>query len=132
MVVHVDDFMCTGERIGVDWLENKVKQKFELTTETLGGEKGESKEVSFLGRRIRWKENGIEIEGDPKHAEILIKEWGLERGTKVETPVMKTEVREDEEVILFTPALIWLTKILVNSNYNSSRRIHKELWFNQN
>ena len=48
MTVHVDDFLCTGGRMGVNWVEQELKRRFELTAETLGGATGESKKVSFL------------------------------------------------------------------------------------
>ncbi len=48
VVVHVDDFMCTGSGEDLGWLERELEKQFELTTETLGGEEADSQEVVFL------------------------------------------------------------------------------------
>ena len=49
-----------------------------------------------LGRRIRWSEEGIQIEADPKHVGILLREWGLEDCNPCDTPI-STDEKECEE-----------------------------------
>ena len=47
----------------------------------------EGDEVTFLGRHIRWTGSGIEIEADPKHVKILLREWGMEDCNPCDNPI---------------------------------------------
>jgi len=73
VVVHVDDFMCTESSEDLEWLEGKSGKRFELTIETLGGEEKDSHEFVLLGRTSFWTASGLEIEVDPRHADVLIR-----------------------------------------------------------
>ena len=88
-VVHVDDFLLSGEAPELAWLEKELKKVFTIKVEDLGGGPWCSREVRFLNRIIRWTEGGLEIEGDPKHVELLEKEWGLESAKECSTPGVK-------------------------------------------
>ena len=71
VVSHVDDFLCIGPRQALRWFSQALKEKYEIKVNELNEEK---REVAFLGRRIRWSEEGINIEADPKHVGILLRE----------------------------------------------------------
>ena len=43
------------------------------------GETVESKEIKILNRIIRYTERGFEMEADLRHAELIIKQLGLEK-----------------------------------------------------
>ena len=65
----MDDFLCHGDRDELwNFLED-LKTEFECSGEMLGPEESSSKEIKFLGRKIRWTPIGIEWEGDSKHVE---------------------------------------------------------------
>ena len=53
-------------------------------------------EAVFLGRTIRMTDRGIEVEGDEKHSNVLIKEWNLSEGKGVETPWPDEDNLNDE------------------------------------
>ena len=55
-------------------------------------------ELTFLGRSIRWKRHGIEVEGDTKHVDALIKDWGMEQAKGLSFPDFKDDPRLKEEV----------------------------------
>jgi len=86
VLAHVDDFLCSGEVPALEWLKGELEKDFELKSEILGPDYGEVREVTFLGRRIKWTSEGLSYEGDPKHAEILIKEWNMEDAKAVCSP----------------------------------------------
>ena len=88
VVVHVDDFLCSGDVADLEWLYNSIKQKYDLKRTLML--KSDESEVRYLNRRIRWKEEKFEMEGDEKHVNILIKEWGMEHCKEVDTPIAKT------------------------------------------
>ena len=84
-VVHVDDFLVSGEAPELAWLERELQKAFTIKIEELGGGPQCAREIRFLIRIIRWTEAGLEIEGDPKHVDLLERDWGLE-GAKVSQP----------------------------------------------
>ena len=65
IMVHVDDFLGTGPGKYLNDLEEKLLKKYEIKVNTLSPKLAKSGE--YLGRRIHWGEEGLEIEGDPKH-----------------------------------------------------------------
>ena len=86
VVTHVDDFLCGGPKHQLKWLQKSLQNEFELKSEILGDCAGEVREAKFLGRTISWRQHGIELEGDPKHVDILLKEWNMESCRPVSTP----------------------------------------------
>ena len=86
VVTHVDDFLCGGPREHLKWLRKSLQNEFELKSEILGDFHGDVQKASFLGRVIKWEKHGIEIEGDSKHVNILLKEWDMETCRPVSTP----------------------------------------------
>ena len=52
----------------------------------LGTAEDESEMVSFLGRTLTIVREGIEYEGDTKHAEILVEEWEMQDAKAVVSP----------------------------------------------
>ena len=47
------------------WFDIKVQA-------ILGEDSGDDKEVTILGRIVRWTDNGIEFEADPKHRRLIM------------------------------------------------------------
>ena len=87
VIVHVDDFMCSGRESDLQWLYEGLKQKYDLTQSLAGP--GHDKEAKYLNRQVGWTDVGIGIEGDPKHYALISKEWGMEQCSPADTPVSK-------------------------------------------
>ena len=47
VTVHVDDFLCLGNRQTLAWLREALKEEFEYTSSVLGPAQGEAKEVKY-------------------------------------------------------------------------------------
>ena len=45
----------------------------------------------ILNKMIRWTNGGIELEADPRHAEIVVRELGLEAATPSKVPGAKAD-----------------------------------------
>ena len=86
VMTHVDDFLCSGAKDDLKWLEAELSKEFEIKSEVLGKDAGEKSEVKFLGRTIRRKEWGLEYEADEKHVEVLMSEWNMQDSKPVSTP----------------------------------------------
>ena len=88
VVVHVDDFLCTGDGKALEELHVKLSKAFEIKQKTLSME--DYREVSYLNRILKVNSEGINIIGDPKHSKSLLKEWGIQEYSKeVYTPSLK-------------------------------------------
>ena len=76
---------------GLRNLKPKLHQTYTLKENgTLGPEKGDDKAVSSLNKLIRYVDGvGIEVEADPRHAELIIAELGLDDAKAVMTPGTK-------------------------------------------
>jgi len=98
--VHGDDFTSVGSKRQLDWFEETLKQRYELTVgPRLGPADSDAKEGTILNRIIRWTPQGIEYEADPRQAEKLIRECGLEGSNAVCTPSVResaAQVAEDK------------------------------------
>ena len=78
-VVHGDDSTFTGEDPDLNWVERKTTQAFLCKVEgRLGPEDQDLKEVRILNGIITWNPLGIGYEADPRHAEAIIRDLGIE------------------------------------------------------
>ena len=93
LVVHVDDLAAVGTIEALDFLYRKLSEVYEVKREILG--KGYLSEVKYLGRTLRWTEQGIEWEHDPKHSDLLIKEYGMEQCKMLRTPVSSEDFSKE-------------------------------------
>eukprot|EP00973_Karenia_brevis_P023647 3258068-Karenia_brevis.AAC.1 len=57
------------------WFEIKVRA-------VLGPEEKDEKEVTILGRLLRWTDECIEYEADPKHRTLILEYFGFNDKTK--------------------------------------------------
>ncbi len=89
VVVHVDDFLLSGEQHQLSWFQDQMAKKYELKVQTAGWSQGDNHELQFLGRVIRLTQTGIELEGDDKHVELMTKEWDMDYCNPVATPYVK-------------------------------------------
>ena len=92
VTVHGDDFTCAGSTADLRWLKSKMEEKYEIACEVLGPEAGQQKEIRVLNRVIRWEDDGLAYEPDQRHAEIVIKDLGLEEAKPVSTPGAREEL----------------------------------------
>ena len=71
--IRVDDILAVGDDQDLKWLEQELRKIYELKVVTLGPDEQDVREAAYLGRTIRWTDQGIEIEGDPKHLKELLR-----------------------------------------------------------
>lgn len=78
LVVHVDDFLISGDEDALVWVYEELSKKYELKKTIISSSPHDAHETRYLNRKIRWDvHNWLSYEGDEKHTDILLKEWGL-------------------------------------------------------
>ena len=82
----------------LDWPQGVLTQTFEIKIRgRLGPEKQDDKHMRILNRCVEWGTRGLKYEADPRHAEILIRELGLEKSSSVISASGTKEKIEDHE-----------------------------------
>ena len=93
VVVHVDDFLASGQQDQLDRLKKDMMETFDLSGIRIGPESNDEHEVKYLNRILRWTpENMMSYEADPKHVQLLLKEWGLAEAKGAVAPTTKSLV----------------------------------------
>ena len=123
--VHGDDFTSSGPSKSLDWFEKSVNERYEATVDPrLGPGPSDAKEGRVLNRIIRWKDDRITYEADPRQAERLVAECGLSGAASVVTPGVKPTFRELEEDVPLPERLTTAFRSAgARGNYLSADRI---------
>ena len=88
--MHGGDFTSTGTSGSLEWFGAEIAKHYEITiSPRIGPGPQDAKEGRCLNRIIRWCDHGIECGADPRQAEKLIAECGLESSKGVATPGVK-------------------------------------------
>ena len=79
--MHGDDFVCVGGTEDLKWFKERLKERFEIKSTTVGtdGSAGEVSEARILNRIIRATKEGWEYEADQRHADLIIKDTRAEK-----------------------------------------------------
>ena len=97
--VHGDDFTGLGTKAELEWFAEELGKHW--TVEVRGylgppGMVGTQQSIDILNRLVSWTSRGIELEADPRHVDIILKEVGCE-GAKVTTALVKEKIEQVEE-----------------------------------
>ena len=85
--VHGDDFTSQGPCDELDWFEASIAEHYEITIgPRLGPGDKDAKEGRAFNRIVRWCSDSVEYEADPRQAERLVTELGLEGSQAMVTP----------------------------------------------
>lgn len=99
-LVHGDDFLILADEQGHQHIEKVLSQKFEYREDgKIGPEESDGTTMTVLNRIIEFnKSNGVlTYEADPRHAEQIVKQLGLEDAKEVITPNEKPKPSDVEE-----------------------------------
>ena len=77
-MVHGDDFIAVGPKEHLSDTRKVLEEKYKPKVEMLGRGVGHTDEMRILNKAVRMTSQGIELEADPRHAELVVKELGLE------------------------------------------------------
>jgi len=91
--VHGDDFTTVGPKSSLDKFVAYLKTKYELKEAArLGPGEADDRESRVLNRIVRWPKRGLEYEADPRQAEKIIEELGLEECKGVAPPAVRQPI----------------------------------------
>ena len=100
VLVHGDDFALLGDELAVAEFDKLLKSRYSVKkTGKLGFEDGDDEEVHFLNRilRVDKQKRSMEIEADPRHAEMFVRQLGLDNAKIVDVPESKPTKEELDE-----------------------------------
>jgi len=97
-VVHGDDFSFCGLEEDLIWIQDLMKSWFEIKVRgLLGSDEKDDKEVVILGRIVKWNEDGISYEADPKHRRLILEYFGLDEGSRPLSTNGERDCSKDED-----------------------------------
>ena len=101
LVVHGDDFTIAGPQANLKKFADFLSTKYLVKIRgTLGSGPTDDDEITLLNRVIKWGPQGISLEADPRHTELVIKDLGLDMNTNGSTiPGAKSPGQEDDTVL---------------------------------
>ena len=84
--VHGDDFTVVGSYEELKWLETELGKVWTVETRGILARPGSElpgviHKISVLNRLVTWTHEGIEMEADPRHVDLVLEQLGLERGS---------------------------------------------------
>ena len=99
LTVHGDDFTLLGSDADLDWFEDEIKKKFEVKVRgRLGPGPDDVKSIRILNRIIEWSTDGLWYEADQRHAEIFVKELGMDQDrVKSDIPGERLAYEEEDD-----------------------------------
>ena len=86
VMVHGDDYLCSGPESSLIKLRKKLAEAFEIKSSLIGEADHLNKETKTMNCLVRVPKNGWEIEADPRHGELIIKELELEKAKGANHP----------------------------------------------
>ena len=99
-LVHGDDFITLADDEGQDFFESCLKKRYQYKMRgRIGPRSTDSRECRVLNRYIRWPEGrDPEYEADPRHAQVILRDLGIEGGKEVTSPIVKRDLHNDGEL----------------------------------
>ena len=96
LAVHGDDFTFCGLGEDLTWIRGLMRNWFDIKVRAVMGEdSSDDKEVTILGRIVRWTDRGIEFEADPKHRLLIMEAFGFKEGSRGLVNNGEKDVREE-------------------------------------
>ena len=124
LVVHGDDFTFLGYENDLDEIEAKMSSWYDIKVRgRLGDGPEDVKKIDILNRSITWTGEELIYRADPKHAEILIEELGLDENSKgLSSPAEKEVEEEGDELLLSSTETTKYRALTARANYLAQDR----------
>ena len=125
--VHGDDFTVVGSYEELKWLETELGKVWTVETRGILARPGSElpgviHKISVLNRLVTWTHEGIEMEADPRHVDLVLEQLGLEKGVSVTTPLVKVKEEDMDKTPLGTAEAALYRSIAMRIGYLSMDR----------
>ena len=90
-MTHGDDFVHTGPTERLTEFENKMTWVYPIKAKLISY--GSTERIKALNRRLHWTKRGIVYQ--PKHADVLVKDLGLEHGNSLRAPAVHDAIYDE-------------------------------------
>ena len=97
---HGDNFLASGDKRALDFLDEVMVQEYETKVlPRIGAPQhgGQCKRGDHLHRTIEWTGNGYSWKADDKYQQMLVEEMGLQGAKGVDTPASKDTGKHDRD-----------------------------------
>ena len=97
LLVHGDDFFVLSDDEGQSFMQEVLKKRYEFRIDGyMGMEESDDSHITVLNRLITLdkRTGAISFEADPRHAEMIIRQLGLESARAVATPNEKKKLAD--------------------------------------
>ncbi|CAE6971968.1 unnamed protein product [Symbiodinium sp. CCMP2592] len=124
--VHGDDFTVVGGYNKLQWLIESLQKAWTIEVRGILARPGSSlpgvtHSIYVLNRLVTWTNEGIEMEADPRHVDLVLEHLGLNNSSPVTTPLVKSTGDEDESPLSKEDAGLYRS-IAMRIGYLSSDR----------
>ena len=122
--MHGDDFTLLWNDEDLDWFEKMIKDKFEVKIRgRLGPGVNDQKSIRILNRILEWSQDGLWYEADQRHAEIFVKDLGLDHDkVRSELPGERLAYEEEDEELLPSHEVKAFQALIARANYLAQDR----------
>ena len=96
-LVHGDDYVTSGKSADLDWLQSELEKAYEIKS-TRVGPKAE-RQGKVLNRILEYHGSEWTFEADPRHAELIVEQLGLQDSKSVTTAGIDEKIDEDLSLI---------------------------------
>ena len=120
IMIHGDDFAAVGDEKDFIDVEKALTDKYKIKTERLGSGPSDSKEIRVLNKVLRYTDQGLELEADPRHAEMIIRDLELATASPSKVPGSKLDAVK--------PGKMELSSVIeFGSELSESRQVKKDI-----
>ena len=94
LLVHGDDFLVLGDEDGQKYLKDTLSERYEFRCDGCIGPE-DNQHMTLLNRIVTYHKDGsVSFEADPRHAEMIIRQLGLEGSKGISTPSDKKKLSD--------------------------------------
>jgi hypothetical protein len=123
MVVHGDDFIIEGVEDELKWIRGVLESKYIVKMRgMIGPDRKDDKVIDILNRTVEWKEEELWYEADPRHAERMIEDMGLQGCKGGLIPGARDEKAPDDDQELDASGRTLYRSVVARANFLAQDR----------
>ena len=116
---HGDDYVSSGSKASLDWLQGKLKEAYDIKTQIVGPGEGAVREGKVLNMVLRCTDIGWELEADPRQCELITEQLEVCKLKGLSSPGTEDDDKDndDDNQLLDGSDVTLFRGIAARSNY---------------